>query len=144
MLIKYKTLDNAEDLPKPDYQTSGSSGLDLYAANIDPLEINSLQRLSVPTGIVFSIPKGVEGQIRPRSGLFLKHGLSCILGTIDSDFRGEIKILLVNLSTCSFIIHRGMRIAQIVFCDVIKAKLIKTESLDSTYRGDKGFGSTGL
>ena len=80
---------------------------------------------------------------RPRSGLFLKHGLSCILGTIDSDFRGEIKILLVNLSTCSFIIHRGMRIAQIVFCDVIKAKLIKTESLDSTYRGDKGFGSTG-
>ena len=142
--IKYKVLAHAKDLPRPAYQTNGSSGLDLYAANIDAIEIKSLQRLSISTGIIFSIPKGLEGQIRPRSGLFIKHGLTCILGTIDSDYRGEIKILLVNLSNDSFIIDRGMRIAQIVFCNVIKAKLIQTEILDNTIRGDKGFGSTGL
>ena len=118
--IKYKILAHAKDLPRPAYQTNGSSGLDLYAANIDSIEIKSLQRLSISTGIIFSIPKGLEGQIRPRSGLFIKHGLTCILGTIDSDYRGEIKILLVNLSTDSFIIDRGMRIAQIVFCNVIE------------------------
>ena len=142
--IKYKILAHAKDLPRPAYQTSGSSRLDLYAANIDSIEIKSLQRLSISTGIIFSIPKGLEGQIRPRSGLFIKHGLTCILGTIDSDYRGEIKILLVNLSNASFIIDRGMRIAQIVFCNVIKAKLIQTEILDNTIRGDKGFGSSGL
>ena len=142
--IKYKILAHAKDLPRPEYQTNGSSGLDLYAANIDSIEIKSLQRLSISTGIIFSIPKGLEGQIRPRSGLFIKHGLTCILGTIDSDYRGEIKILLVNLSNDSFIIDRGMRIAQIIFCNVIKAKLIQTEILDNTIRGDKGFGSTGL
>ena len=142
--IKYKILAHAKDLPRPAYQTNGSSGLDLYAANIDSIEIKSLQRLSISTGIIFSIPKGLEGQIRPRSGLFIKHGLTCILGTIDSDYRGEIKILLVNLSNDSFIIDRGMRIAQIVFCNVIKAKLTQTEILDNTIRGDKGFGSTGL
>lgn len=142
--IKYKVLAHAKDLPRPAYQTKGSSGLDLYAANIDSIEIKSLQRLSISTGIIFSIPKGLEGQIRPRSGLFIKHGLTCILGTIDSDYRGEIKILLVNLSNDSFIIERGMRIAQIVFCNVIKAKLIQTKILDNTIRGDKGFGSTGL
>ena len=142
--IKYKVLAHAKDLPRPAYQTNGSSGLDLYAANIDSIEIKSLQRLSISTGIIFSIPKGLEGQIRPRSGLFIKHGLTCILGTIDSDYRGEIKILLVNLSNDSFIIDRGMRIAQIVFCNVIKAKLTQTEILDNTIRGDKGFGSTGL
>ena len=142
--IKYKILAHAKDLPSPEYQTNGSSGLDLYAANIDSIEIKSLQRLSISTGIIFSIPKGLEGQIRPRSGLFIKHGLTCILGTIDSDYRGEIKILLVNLSNDTFIIDRGMRIAQIVFCNVIKAKLIQTEILDNTIRGDKGFGSTGL
>ena len=142
--IKYKILAHAKDLPRPAYQTNGSSGLDLYAANMDSIEIKSLQRLSISTGIIFSIPKGLEGQIRPRSGLFIKHGLTCILGTIDSDYRGEIKILLVNLSNDSFIIDRGMRIAQIVFCNVIKAKLKQTEILDNTIRGDKGFGSTGL
>ena len=142
--IGYKIHDHAIDLPKIDYQTIGAAGLDLYAANSEKISLSTLERYAIPTGISLAIPSGYEGQIRPRSGLFLKHGITINFGTIDSDYRGEIFILVVNLSKSKFIIERGMRVAQIVFNKFERVNLISKLELDTTLRGAGGFGSTGI
>ena len=141
--IKYKTLEHGKRLPHINYQTSGSSGLDLYSANVSDILLEPLERISIPTGICMSIPIGYEGQIRPRSGLFIKNGINANFGTIDSDYRGEICVLIINLSKVSFNLQRGMRIAQIVFNKIELVKLEASIELDDTQRGKKGFGSTG-
>ena len=142
--IKYKVLEYAKDLPLIDYQTDGSSGMDLYSANMSNITLKPFDRVSVPTGICMSIPLGYEAQIRPRSGLFIKNGIYANFGTIDSDFRGEICVLIINLSKIDFIIRRGIRIAQIIFNKIEKVDLEASVELDNTIRGEKGFGSTGL
>ncbi|HHV27284.1 dUTP diphosphatase [Anaerosalibacter bizertensis] len=136
---------NKSPFPLPKYKTEGSAGADLYA-NIKSQEVlKPLERILVPTGISVSIPSGYEGQVRPRSGLALKHGITLAnaVGTIDSDYRGEIKVILINLSNEDFIIKRGDRIAQLVFTKYEKVKFIEVDSLNSTERGTGGFGHTG-
>ena len=141
--IKYKVLKHAENLPAMQYQTRGSSGLDLYSANRKSIDFSSLERISVPTGICLSIPAGYEAQIRPRSGLFIKNGISANFGTIDSDYRGEIKVILINLGQESFKVEKGLRIAQMVVCPIVQAQLKEVDDLKEPERGKGGFGSTG-
>ena len=140
-------LDHAEGLDLPAYATEGAAGMDLRAAVADgaPLELAPGGRALVPTGLIFEIPAGFEGQIRPRSGLALKHGITCLNtpGTIDSDYRGEIMILLVNLGEEDFIIERGMRIAQMILAPVSRARIELADLASVTERGSGGFGSTG-
>lgn len=129
----------------PGYKTDGSAGIDLQA-NIDgPVSLESLERAIIPTGIFMSIPEGYEGQIRARSGLALKHGISLAngIGTIDSDYRGEIKIILVNLGKETYTISDGDRVAQFVLSKYEKVDLKEVESLDDTKRASGGFGHTG-
>ena len=141
--ILIKRLSKKITLPK--YETSGSSGLDLSANIKSSVKIEPGKTSIIPTGISVSIPKNYEIQIRPRSGLAAKKQISVLNtpGTIDSDYRGEIKVILINLSSESFIVKNGARIAQMVVCPIIKAKLKEVENLDSTSRGSGGFGSTG-
>lgn len=137
---------NISSNPLPNYQTSGSAGMDLYAHLSNELLINPLQRILVPTGLFLEIPIGFEAQIRPRSGLALKQGITCLNtpGTIDSDYRGEIKVLLINLSNEIQTIKHGDRIAQMVIAKHEIANWILVEKLNETTRGDGGFGSTGV
>tara|TARA_B100000886_G_scaffold200888_1_gene138636 strand:- start:2721 stop:3161 length:441 start_codon:yes stop_codon:yes gene_type:complete len=130
----------------PKYETSGSSGLDLSANIKTSVKIEPGKTTIIPTGISVSIPKNFEIQIRPRSGLAAKNQISVLNtpGTIDADYRGEIKVILINLSKETFIVENGARIAQMVVCPVIKAKLKEVDSLDNTSRGSGGFGSTGM
>ena len=141
--ILIKRLSKKITLPK--YETSGSSGLDLSANIKSSVKIEPGKTSIIPTGISVSIPKNYEIQIRPRSGLAAKKQISVLNtpGTIDSDYGGEIKVILINLSSESFIVENGARIAQMVVCPIIKAKLKEVENLDSTSRGSGGFGSTG-
>jgi len=144
--LEVERLPSAADLPLPAYATPGAAGLDLCAAVADPLVLAPLARAAVPTGLKLKIPTGWEGQVRPRSGLALRHGLSMpnAPGTIDSDYRGELLVLLVNLGTEPFTISRGMRIAQLVLCPVGRAELVEISAVDvDTARGIGGFGSTG-
>lgn len=143
--IPTRILSHAKDLPLPFYQTPHSAGMDLYAAVEEDIHLGSLERCLVPTGLMMAIPEGYEAQIRPRSGLAWKHGISIpnSPGTIDSDYRGEIKVMLVNLSTDTFVITRGMRIAQMVIASVVQMELQVVDSLEETERGEGGFGSTG-
>lgn len=130
----------------PSYATPDSAGMDLRA-NIDsPILLQSLDRKLIPTGLYMAIPKGYEAQIRPRSGLALKNGISCVNtpGTIDSDYRGEIGVILINLSKEDFVIQPGERIAQMVINKVEQAKLKLVEKLDETERGDGGYGHSGV
>lgn len=145
-VLQVKVLPHGEGLPLPAYQTPGSAGMDLRAALHEPLVLPSLGRAAVPTGLAVAIPGGFEGQVRPRSGLALRLGLSMpnSPGTIDSDYRGELKVLVVNLSREDIIIERGMRIAQLVICAVAQAHVHPVVELDSTERGVGGFGSTGI
>ncbi|MFK4825245.1 dUTP diphosphatase [Paenochrobactrum sp. BZR 588] len=140
-------LESAVGLDLPSYETSGSAGMDIRAAVPTDRQIVLLpgRRALVPTGLVFEIPEGYEVQIRPRSGLAFKHGITCLNtpGTIDSDYRGEIKILLINLGDDDFRIERGMRIAQAVFAPVIQPKIVEKTTVSETGRGANGFGSTG-
>ena len=140
-------LPHGEGLDLPSYETPGSAGMDLRAAIAEdtPLEIAPGGRFAVPTGLVMEIPQGFEGQVRPRSGLAIRHGITVLNspGTIDADYRGEVKVLLVNLSAEPFIIRRGERVAQIVFAPVTRANLVPVEKLGETARGAGGFGSTG-
>ena len=138
--------DSAKDLPFPTYATEGSSGMDLYANVTEPILLASMERKLIPTGIFLGLPLGFEGQVRPRSGLALKNGLIVLNtpGTIDSDYRGEIQIILANLSREDFIIERGMRIAQVVIQPVTQARLKIVTKLSKTVRGSGGFGSTGV
>ena len=141
--ILIKRLSKEVTLPK--YETDGSSGLDLAAFIDKSIEIKPGKSEIIPTGLAVSIPKNFEIQIRPRSGLAAKSQVSVLNtpGTIDADYRGEIKVILINLSKETFIVENGARIAQMVVCPVIKAKLKEVDSLDNTSRGSGGFGSTG-
>lgn len=145
--LAVSVLPHGEGLPLPAYETEGSAGMDLRAAirERDPLELEPLERLLVPTGLQIAIPAGYEGQIRPRSGNALRMGLTMANspGTIDSDYRGEVKVLVVNLSKETITITRGMRIAQLVICPVARATLHVVDALPGTDRGAGGFGSTG-
>lgn len=129
----------------PERQTEGAAGFDLRADVDVELVIPPMGRAAVPTGIALAIPHGAEGQVRPRSGLALKHGVTCLNspGTIDSDYRGEVLVILANLGDRPFTVRRGDRIAQIVFAPVAEASIRVVDSLDDTERGDGGFGSTG-
>ena len=142
--ILIKRLSKEVSLPK--YETSGSSGMDL-AANIDAnINIDPGKTAIIPTGLALSIPKGFEVQIRPRSGLAAKQKISVLNtpGTIDADYRGEIKIILINLGQETFKVEKGLRIAQMVVCPVIQAQLKEVDDLNETERGKGGFGSTGI
>lgn len=129
----------------PEYATSASAGVDLRANIESPIELGSLQKVIVPTGLFMEIPVGYEAQVRPRSGLAFKHGITVLNspGTIDADYRGEIKVILVNLSTETFVINDGERIAQLVIAAHEQAEWEAVESLNETERGTGGFGSTG-
>jgi len=130
------------DLPR--YMTPGAAGLDVCAAIDEPLHLRSLERARVPSGFAIAIPRGYEGQVRPRSGAAWKHGLSIpnAPGTIDSDYRGEVAVLLVNLGSEPVKIEPGQRIAQLVICPVVRAELVEVDELDDTARGPRGFGHT--
>ena len=145
--LRIMRLPHAEGLPLPAYQTALAAGFDLTAAVPDatPLTIAPGARALVPTGLAFALPEGFEAQVRPRSGLAMKHGLTVLNspGTIDADYRGEVQVLLVNLGGDSVVITRGMRIAQCVIATVTRAGLSEVSTLDQTVRGAGGFGSTG-
>jgi dUTP pyrophosphatase len=145
--VGFVRLPHGEGLPLPAYESTGAAGMDLRAAVPDdrPLLILPGKRALVPTGLILEIPEGMEGQVRPRSGLAFKHGLTVLNtpGTIDSDYRGEVKVLLINLGDEDFAVTRGMRIAQIVFAAVTQAAVEERNLAGGTARGAGGFGSTG-
>ncbi|NJO89329.1 MAG: dUTP diphosphatase [Chloroflexia bacterium] len=136
---------NRSNNPLPQYETVNSSGLDLRASIDEDIVLKPLERALVPTGLYISIPNGYEAQVRPRSGLAFKHGLTVLNtpGTIDADYRGEIKVILVNLSNDDFTIKNSERICQLVFAKVEQVDWVQVEVLDSTERGAGGFGHTG-
>ena len=131
--------------PLPAYATAGSSGMDVRADLAAPIELTPLQRYMVPTGLFIEIPEGYEAQVRPRSGLAVKQGITCLNtpGTIDADYRGEIKVILINLSNETQVIQPGDRIAQLVFQKVEKIQLVEVVEIAATERGEGGFGHTG-
>lgn len=145
--IQITRLPHGKDLPLPSYQSALAAGLDLMAAVPDhaPLTLTARGRALVPTGLAIALPPGTEAQVRPRSGLAARHGITVLNapGTIDSDYRGELQVLLVNLGDEEVTITRGMRIAQLVIATVARAQLREVEFLDETTRGSGGFGSTG-
>lgn len=134
------------DLPLPEYQTSHAAGFDLHAAVVDPVVLAPGESRLVPTGIIIELPPGTEAQVRPRSGLALKHGVTVLNapGTIDADYRGEVGVLLVNLGQRSFTVSRGDRIAQVVVHRVIRASFREAAASTPTERGEGGFGHTGI
>jgi dUTP pyrophosphatase len=146
--VRIVRLPHARDLPLPQYQSALAAGLDLIAAvSADaPVEIPPGGRAVIPTGVAIALPPGSEGQIRPRSGLAARHGVTVLNtpGTIDADYRGELQVILVNIGSESFIVSRGMRIAQLVIAPIQHAKLVESNSLDATDRAAGGLGSTGL
>ncbi len=145
--IPLKRLPHNTDLPLPAYETADAAGMDLRAAvpEDEPLVLRPGSRFAVPTGLSMAIPSGFEGQVRPRSGLALKSGVTCLNtpGTVDADYRGEVKVILINLGEEDFTIRRGDRIAQMVIAPVIQSAWAEVDSLDDTARGAGGFGSTG-
>ena len=140
-------LAHGEGLPLPVYETAQAAGMDLRAAlpQDEPLTLRPGARHPVPTGLAFALPPGFEGQVRPRSGLAAKSGVTCLNtpGTVDSDYRGEVKVILINLGEEDFDIRRGDRIAQLIIAPVVQAVWAEVTSLDETARGAGGFGSTG-
>jgi dUTP pyrophosphatase len=146
--VRVTRLPHGADLPLPEYQSAHAAGLDLLAAvRADaPIEIAPGGRAMIPTGIAIALPQGSEGQIRPRSGLAARHGITVLNapGTIDADYRGELQVILVNFGTDSFLVTRGMRVAQLVIAPIQQVKLVESTSLDGTSRASAGFGSTGL
>ena len=141
--IGLKRLPHGEGLPLPAYATNGAAGMDVVAA--EDIVLGPGERHAVATGFAIAIPPGFEVQLRPRSGLALKHGITCLNtpGTIDEDYRGEVKVILANLGSEPFEVRRGERIAQLVPAPVQKAEFAEVEELDETHRGGGGFGSTG-
>jgi dUTP pyrophosphatase len=146
--VRIARLPHGADLPLPAYQSSLAAGLDLLAAvSADvPIEIAPGGHAMVPTGIAIALPAGSEGQIRPRSGLAARHGVTVLNapGTIDADYRGEIQVILVNIGAEPFVVTRGMRIAQLVIAPIQQVKLVESVNLDTTSRASGGFGSTGM
>jgi dUTP pyrophosphatase len=145
-VIKIKRLANGGGIDLPVYATSGAAGMDICAANEADIVLAAGERCAVPTGFAMAIPDGFEAQIRPRSGLALKHGISVANapGTIDSDYRGEIAVIIINLGNAPFTITRGMRIAQMVIAPVTRGQFAEVADLDDSDRGEGGFGSTGV
>ena len=143
--ISVSALPHFADLPLPAYESPGAAGMDIAAAITADIVIAPGARHAVPSGLAIAVPAGHEAQIRPRSGLALRHGVTVANapGTIDSDYRGEVKVILINLGEASFTVSRGMRIAQMVVAPVIQASLLLVDTRDSTERGGGGFGSTG-
>lgn len=148
LTVNLVRLPHGEGLDLPAYETKGAAGMDLRAAipSGETLTIFPGKRTLVPTGFVFEIPEGFEGQVRPRSGLAFKHGITCLNtpGTVDSDYRGEVKVLLINLGEDVFEITRGMRIAQMVIAPALQARAVEVSEANDTARGAGGFGSTGV
>ena len=146
--VPFMRLPHAEGLPSPSYASEGAAGLDLTAAlpATEPVVIVPKSWAAIPTGLVFEIPRGYQGEVRPRSGLALRHAVTVLNapGTVDSDYRGEVRVLLINFGPEAFSVTRGMRVAQLVFIPVVRATIIHVKLLSSTIRGDGGFGSTGL
>jgi len=143
--IKFRRLSGNGDVPLPRYETEGAAGMDLRAAVQNPVTLNPGEIKLIPTGLSVSIPPGYEAQVRPRSGLALKFGIGLVNspGTIDSDYRGEIGIILVNWGDEPFIIRRGDRVAQMIISKVYQAEILQADSLDETNRGRGGFGHSG-
>jgi dUTP pyrophosphatase len=143
--VAIRRLPHAGDLPLPEYATAGSAGLDLLAAVDETQSLAPGARMLVPTGLAIALPGGFEAQVRPRSGLALKHGITVLNspGTIDADYRGEVGVILANLGTENFAITRGMRIAQMVIAPVTRIVWEMCDELPATVRGARGFGSTG-
>ena len=144
--VLIKVHSHFEGLSLPEYKTCGSSGMDLLAACTDPVVFRPGDRYLIPTGLSVAIPEDYEAQIRPRSGLAIQYGIGLpnSPGTIDSDYRGEIKVILINYGREDFTVTRGMRIAQMVIAPVVKARLLVVDNLDETHRASGGFGHTGL
>lgn len=138
-------IHNKSPYPLPAYQSAGASGLDLYAHLEKPVRLSSLERRLIPTGLFLEIPEGLEAQIRPRSGLAMKHGITCLNtpGTIDADYRGELQVMLVNISATSYELLPGDRIAQLVFASVLKIDWAPKATLSPTERAEGGWGHTG-
>ena len=148
--VRIMRLPHAADLPLPAYQSAYAAGLDLVAAvpadvTKAPIVIAPGGRAAIPTGLAFALPAGVEGQIRPRSGLALHHGITVLNspGTLDADYRGELHVILANFGAERFVVERGARIAQLVFAPIVRADIREVAALDETTRGVRGFGSTG-
>jgi dUTP pyrophosphatase len=144
-MIAVQRLSHASDLPLPEYSTIGAAGADVVAAVGEDLVLAPGERAAVPTGLIMAIPPGFEVQVRPRSGLALRHGVTVANapGTIDSDYRGEVKVILVNLGQEPYRLRRGDRIAQLIVAPVVQAQFVASVTLPSTDRGAGGFGSTG-
>ena len=146
-VVAVKRLPHGEGLPLPAYETTHAAGMDLRAAvpEDEPLTLRPGDRHAVPTGLSMAIPPGFEGQVRPRSGLAFRDGVTTLNspGTVDADYRGEVKVILINLGSDDFVVRRGERIAQLLIAPVSQATWRETESLDETARGEGGFGSTG-
>lgn len=146
MDIQFKKLPHASDLPLPSYESEYAAGMDLRAALEESITLNPNERTLVPTGLKMAMPKGYEAQIRPRSGLAYRNGITMLNtpGTIDADYRGELKVLAVNLGEKKFVINHGDRIAQMIIAPVTQAEIHQVENLSETERGAGGFGSTGV
>ncbi|KZL16579.1 dUTP diphosphatase [Pseudovibrio sp. Ad26] len=144
--LKITRLPHSEGLELPAYHSAKAAGLDLQAANADAIELKPGQRAMVPTGLSLALPSGHEGQVRPRSGLAAKHGVTVLNtpGTVDADYRGEVKVILINLGEDTFVIERGMRIAQMVVAPVTQVQIEEAKELETTERGAGGFGSSGV
>ena len=145
MKLQIKRLEG-NNLELPKYKTEGSAGMDLTACIDENIILKPLERKLIKTGIAIALPNNYEAQVRPRSGLALKNGISVLNTpvTIDADYRGEIGVILINLSNEDFVVERGMRIAQLVISPIVQAELVEVEELDETLRGQGGFGSTGV
>lgn len=144
--VRVKRLPHGEGIELPSYATPHSAGLDLRAAVDEPVVLKPMERALIPTGFIFEIPEGYEGQVRPRSGLAIKKGITVLNspGTIDSDYRGEVKVILINLGQEEVVIERGERIAQLIIAPVSRVELVEVEEVSATARGEGGFGSTGV
>jgi dUTP pyrophosphatase len=145
--VRVKRLPHGEGLPLPSYQSKHAAGLDVVAGvpRVEPVELKPGARALIPTGFALELPHGFEAQVRPRSGLALKHGVTLLNspGTIDADYRGELMVILVNLGSEPFVVQRGDRIAQLVIAPVVSVEIAAVEELGATERGQGGFGSTG-
>jgi len=146
LTVKLKTLEHFGELQLPKFETALAAGADLRAAVGEDIVIAPRERTLIPTGFAMALPAGYEAQIRPRSGLAYKHGVTCLNtpGTIDADYRGEVKVLLINHGNAPFTITRGERIAQMIISPITQPDFLRVEDLDETLRGDGGFGSTGV
>lgn len=144
--VLLQRLPHGADLPLPAYETAGAAGLDLRAAIGEPVTLAPGERVLVPTGLAMQLPEGFEGQVRPRSGLALRHGVTVLNapGTVDSDYRGEVSVVLINHGSEPFTVTRGDRIAQLVIAPVTQARLLEVGTLSETPRGAGGYGSTGI